>query len=223
MGPHCPPTLDRPPAAYLWVPAKGVGWRGQPLHSRFFPCDWGLPLRGTVAIRFGGSLRIPRPPLAPLSAATVSRPPAQRTTPPWRPSSPPSQTLTLATSFCSRARRSFCPPAPQAWAAPSSRTTTFLNSPAAIKSWHQNTFHISQLAQYSTTPGGTLDGSAPRCGFQAAALPGLALSTARRRHTLRVLAKGVGWRSCLFFPFQPLFAGKLPHKSCIVLPLCSEF
>ena len=88
-APLCLPPSTARRRHTLWVPAKGVGWRGQPLYSWFFPCDWGLPLRGTVAVRLGGSLRIPRPPHAPLLAATVSRPLAQRTTPLRRPSSRP--------------------------------------------------------------------------------------------------------------------------------------
>ena len=49
-------------------------------------------------------------------------------------------------------------------------------------------------------------GSRPPLPFDAA------LSTARWRHTLRVPAKSVGWRGCLFFFSLHLFSGDFPHK-----------
>ena len=52
----------------------------------------------------------------------------------------------------------------------------------------------------------------PSRGFQAAPPFGAALSTARWRHTLRVPAKSVGWRGCLFFLSLHLFSGDFPHK-----------
>ena len=151
------PPCPRPPAGGIpfgSLPKVWVGGAGHSTRDASF-CDWGLRLRGQwpsasadLSVLLARHLHLSRQPRfhAPPSAAGDCRFESCRGHRP--PLLPPPHTCHLlsphgpASAFL---RRSLCPPAPQAGAAPSPCTTTFHNSPRrAINPWHRVTLHISR-------------------------------------------------------------------------------